>query len=134
MAIIDLVPGIEVSICVDDHPLVEYNDDEEVGAQHGEAIQHQATRTVSKYVESATDKEFGIRYNVTSAFNMDCPTIMFKVFIDGVNIRSQIVRAHRYKELAASGLPYAKTMKGVESKINGMVVVKLFKFTEIKTS
>jgi hypothetical protein len=70
MAILDLVPGLEVTVCVDDHPLEEYNDDEEVEAQPGEAFQHQASRTVSKYVESITDKEFEIRCNVTSAFNM----------------------------------------------------------------
>ena len=134
MAIIDLVPGIEVSVCVDDHPLEEYNDDEEVEAQPGGAIQHQATRTVSKYVESATDKEFEIRYNVTSAFNMDCPTVMFKFFVDGTHIASRILPAHKYKMLAASKLSFSKTIRGIDLNINGTLVVKPFKFSEIKTS
>ena len=131
MAILDLVPGLEVTVCVDDHPLEEYNDDEEVEAQPGEAFQHQASRTVSKYVESITDKEFEIRCNVTSAFNMDCPTLFFTVFVDGAKLVSRLIR---YKTLAASQLSYAETIKGIDLNINGRLAVKPFKFSEIKTS
>jgi hypothetical protein len=135
MAILDLVPGIEVSVCVDGHPLKEYNDDEEVEAQPREAFQHQATRTVSKYVESTTDKEFEIRYSVTRAFKMDCPTLSFRIFVDGARARSCLFEVREYKELAKSKRPYTeRTIKGIESSLNGRVVVKPFKFSEIKTS
>jgi hypothetical protein len=52
MAVLNHLEGIEVAICVDGQALHEYNDDE-IEAQAGAVGAHQASKTVSKYIEAA---------------------------------------------------------------------------------
>lgn len=60
MAILNSLPGLEVFAYIDGEPLEEYNDDEEEELEETLVTEHQAASTVSKYVESASDKEFYI--------------------------------------------------------------------------
>lgn len=73
MAIIDSVPGVEVSICVDKVPLTEYPDDEQEGGH-----------TTSRYVEAVSGREFTIKLEVTEAAVFVSDRIAFDVYIDGV--------------------------------------------------
>jgi hypothetical protein len=81
MAVLNGLEGIEVTVCVDGQALREYNDDE-VEAQPGVVGAHQASKTVSKWIEADTGKDFVIKMGVKSPYQMDCPTLSFKVQVD----------------------------------------------------
>lgn len=88
MAILDAIRGIEVTVCVDGQALEEYDDDE-FEAESGEIGEHQASRTVAKYIESCTGKEFSIKIMVNKAYKFDSPNISFELYIDGLYVRSK---------------------------------------------
>jgi len=61
MAVLDGLPGLEVFVCIDGQPIQEYNDDEEEEVAQTPVAEYQAAKTVSKFVESISDKEFSIQ-------------------------------------------------------------------------
>lgn len=90
MAIVKPVRGIKVTIHVDKKPLQEYDDDEfEVAPGINE--EYQTSRTVAKYVESVSDKEFGVNICVDKSFRMDCPNLSAAIEIDGVLVTNIIL-------------------------------------------
>jgi hypothetical protein len=132
MAVLANLEGIEVTICVDGQALHEYNDDE-VEAQAGAVGAYQASKTVSKYIEAATGKEFAIKMRVKSPYKMDCPTLGFSCEVDGVDIGGSILRKTEYK--SASG--FEDVLNGLEHNLGGLskrCSIRHFQFAEIKTS
>ncbi|KAJ8066196.1 hypothetical protein OCU04_005282 [Sclerotinia nivalis] len=87
MAILEAVPGIKVTVCVDKQALQEYDDDELEAVPEGEVEKYQASRTVAKYIESRTGKNFRIKLEISKAYRFDSPTVGFFVFVDGVRVR-----------------------------------------------
>ena len=129
MAVLDSLPGIEATICINKVPLQEYEDDEvEIAAGH--VGEYQAARTVSKYVESATNKEFSIRLSVNHPYKPDCPTLGFAIIIDGLRARYPMF------DLAAhsSRWPWHKVIEGVITTEAGRSMMKPFTFAKIRTS
>jgi len=132
MAVLDALEGIEVTICVDGQALHEYNDDE-IEAQAGAVGAHQASKTVSKYIEAATGKEFAIKTAIKSPYKMDCPTLSFLCTVDGMKVCNRILRKTNYK--SASG--FETVVKGLRHDLGGVSersFIKPFQFAEIKTS
>jgi hypothetical protein len=91
MAIFDLLPDIGVTVEVDKQPLKEYNDDD-LEVVPGKFGQYQASRTVAKYVEAVSGKEYSINVKVGSGYQRDCPTLGFSVKIDGKEVDSWYLR------------------------------------------
>lgn len=79
MAILNELPGIEVAICVDDQPLQEHEDEDDHEAAPGPVGAYQASKTVFKYIEAVTDKEFSIKFAVKAGYQFDCPTLGFRI-------------------------------------------------------
>jgi hypothetical protein len=81
MAILDLVDGLEVLICVNGKPLSEYDDGEKVTA-FSRGAQYRASRTVKKYIESQ-DGEYQVHIKLDHNFKFDCPILWAAIKIDG---------------------------------------------------
>jgi hypothetical protein len=133
MAVLADLEGIEVTICVDGQALHEYNNDDEIEAQAGAVGAHQASKTVSKYIEAATGKEFAIKLTVKSPYKMDCPTLSFPCRVDGMKVCSRILLKTEYE--SASG--FEIVVNGLKHNLGGLsrrCSIKHFQFTEIKIS
>jgi hypothetical protein len=129
MAVFDFIKGIEVTVRVDGQALQEYDDDE-IKVEPGEVGEYQASRTVSKYIEAAGDKEFSIHMSIGSPYKMDCPALYFATFVDGVELPSPVCTKTRYQ----SGNSLDTKIEGVKSGPHGRTILKPFKFSSIKTS
>jgi hypothetical protein len=132
MAVLKGLEGIEVTICVDGQALQEYNDDE-IEVQAGAVGAYQASKTVSKYIEAATGKEFAIKVTVKSPYKMDCPTLGFPCGVDGMDVSNRCLRKTKYKP--ASG--FETVVNGLRHNLGGLpkqCSIKHFQFAEIKTS
>lgn len=83
MAILDGVPGLEDQILVDGQPLVEYNDEDDSGIDSG-------LKTVSKFVEATSEKQFSIKYMIDRTFPYRTQNILIEVFVDGRRLRGKL--------------------------------------------
>lgn len=96
MAVLEGFEGVEVTVCVDDEALPEYDDDDIEGQSTADSAS-QESKVVSKYIEAQTGKKFIIRLSVQSPYTMDCPTLCFHVKVDGKTISRHILRKSVYK-------------------------------------
>lgn len=126
MAVIDAVPGVKVSICINGQPVEEYEDS-------GEEIDGPlASKTVVKYIEAISDAEFTINTTALPAFEKHRKTrddILVDTKIDGTWVRG---RFQRYAKPNSSA-PWSIPMEGV-SGVNGAgkSTISAFKFTAIE--
>ena len=88
MAIISEVEGLNVQVLVNGQPLVEYDDDEEVGDENN-GIQ----KTTTKYIEAISDAEFTIRYTFDKTFVHKGNDIDVEVYMDGQYMEGHIRRS-----------------------------------------
>lgn len=141
MAILDSIPGLDVSVCVDGAPLQEYDDDEELVSEKPGAIgEYQKARTVLKYVEAVSNAEFTVHITLGTSFNMDCPTLSNPISVDGKFAIEPCVRKQSY----ASSIHGNRVMTPVVRIVDGVHVaapgkkdqqfIKPFKFSHIDTS
>ncbi|KAF8857647.1 hypothetical protein BDZ45DRAFT_744153 [Acephala macrosclerotiorum] len=99
MAILDAVPGLDVSVYVDGHALKEYDDEEEDEITPSTAAEEfQASRTVSKYVEAVSDKVFSVRLAFTKPFSMDCDAMSIPIFVDGKQMDTRVISKYFHKD------------------------------------
>ncbi|KAI9047800.1 hypothetical protein LZ554_008509 [Drepanopeziza brunnea f. sp. 'monogermtubi'] len=84
MAILDAVPGLEVTIQSFDEVLPEYQDDGD-WTQSRFAHIPKACRS-QKYVECQTDAEFRIRITLKHPYKMNSQSLVFKANVDGHGI------------------------------------------------
>ncbi|RAL68253.1 hypothetical protein DID88_008953 [Monilinia fructigena] len=127
MAVLNGIRGIQVTVRVDGKALEEYDDDE-FEAVSGEAGKYRALRTVAKYIESCTGKNFDIRYEVNDEYKFDSLNITFSIYVDGTKVSSRFV---------ANGdpCPRKNTVRGLQSRFeNGRTVVRPFHFRDMITS
>lgn len=96
MAIFDLYPGLEVNITIDGVALPEYDDDEEEPPKPDPVAAYQALRTVTKYIESVSDKEFTIELKLNPGYVMNCGSLTVQVFIDGQRLNSRSIIKRSY--------------------------------------
>ncbi|QSZ37469.1 hypothetical protein DSL72_008567 [Monilinia vaccinii-corymbosi] len=82
MAILDKLPGLEGSVEVGGVQVREYEDEEEIDVKPGPVGEHQAARTVSKYIEADDGAEFIIKCSLLPQFKMDSPNIQADVSVD----------------------------------------------------
>ncbi|KAF8850171.1 hypothetical protein BDZ45DRAFT_679972 [Acephala macrosclerotiorum] len=130
MAIHPLMPGIEVIICVNGQPLVEYDDESfprSIPAANG-----RDTKVITKYIESVAGKEFSFEYIVHDTYKLDSPAIGFMPEVDNVKLGKKSFTGkprggswpwvERMTEMSTFD---SKTRKWMKST---------FKFTSIETS
>ncbi|KAF7960663.1 hypothetical protein EAE96_000337 [Botrytis aclada] len=127
MTVLEAVRGIEVTVCVDEQALQEYDDDE-VEVVSADVEEYQASRTVAKYIESHTGHEFMIKIQTLDTYKPDSPILSFKIYVDGMNVSSPNINPH-------SGLFNTRTIRGIETILeNGNAFVEPFLFKTITTS
>lgn len=142
MAILKSLPGLEVTIRVDGKPLQEYDDDEEEEAEVEETpvAEYQAAKTVSKYVEVASDKEFLISITLWTSFKMDFEALMAPIKIDGKHvIEVAISKQDNAENIRGSRIlhPLGLETKGASVPApgnKGRELLRKFKFERIETS
>jgi hypothetical protein len=89
MAILDQIPGLEISIVVDGNDLLEYPDeDEDIQSLD---LHSAESKTVRRFVESTSDKEFAILLKLVPPYIMDSESLIFKISIDGKRMTNQII-------------------------------------------
>jgi hypothetical protein len=131
MAVLKGLEGIEVTVRVDNSALHEYNDDE-VSNELVPIGEYQASKTVSKYIEAVTGKEFTIAMTVRAPYQMDCPTLSFHVMVDGNLASNPLLRKSNYR-----GNNWEKKVAGIKHQLQGAskrCSIKNFLFAEIQTS
>ncbi|CAD6442056.1 d6c14631-513c-4e42-9fb9-7ed42fb51ab4 [Sclerotinia trifoliorum] len=83
MVVLDKFPNLAVTIQMNGAEVQEYNDDEEVEVGSAPAGDHQALRTVSKYIEAIDGAEFSIKCCASRQFKIDAPNLQIDVSVDG---------------------------------------------------
>ena len=84
IAILDALPGIEITICTEGDPTRVYDTENAVVTHKDAAVaSHQQNVTVTKYIESVTDQVFTIELEVQGLFKLDSPALAFEVYGDG---------------------------------------------------
>jgi hypothetical protein len=142
MAILDSIPGLAVFVCVDGKPLEEYDDDDddEGEVEHTQVAEYQAARTVSKFVESVSDKEFSICANLETSFVMDCASLLFPINIDGklcwegVVAKSSMPLSIRGSRVVSKVTRIAQGVKVAAPGNEEREFLQKFKFAKIDTS
>ncbi|KAI9648571.1 hypothetical protein NHQ30_003207 [Ciborinia camelliae] len=130
MAISDLLPGVEVTVCVDDIPLVEYeNNDIKPEVDESEKKKILSSKTHFKYIEAITDKEFSIKFTVDAAhkpsYARDNLGLIAIVLIDGIRVsKRDSFDTHQWKACVSS-------LYSVE---NGEEGFRAFRFSKLAIS
>ena len=131
MAILEDVPGIEVTVCVDGKPLTEYpTENEEVIDEDQDVIEHREAVTVTNYIESTTDKVFVIKLKVSHPFRMESPNLSFEIYVDGQEIDFPLLRREQVKQ----GRIWRHKVEGPSYTRRGQTFVRPMKFAAINTS
>jgi hypothetical protein len=123
MAILDELPGIEVAVCIDEQQVHEYFDDEFHTKPH--------VNTVSTYIESETSREFAVKIIAKEPYALNCPTLGFQIFVDGVKVREPVLtqtefeRCGRKWEIFLCGIKYATEGQNC--------ILRPFRFSKIDT-
>ena len=97
MAIPDFLPGISVTVCVDDVPLVEYPDPNQNLNLIFAVDAYKAARTVTRYVEAVSNSEFTIDLAAQPPYVQDCANLGFRVCVDGALVGIFLCSKNLYK-------------------------------------
>lgn len=130
MAVLEVLPGVEVTICVDEEPLEEYDaENDEIEHDDEDIIEHQEERTVTKYIEATTAKAFMVQLAVQDPFKMDCASIQFYTEVDGKWIDSTLMLKEDYHD---EGEDWKEEVRGPINRQGQNVVVSTLEFAKIK--
>lgn len=128
MAFLAAVPGLEVTINVNDKPLVEYDDDEKIETLGDDA--NLSEITTSKYVDAVTDQEFSISYSVLEEYKQTSPALQFDFRVDGSSLSSDLVIFSDPEDIP----PVVRSIHGPRTvNSSGQAYQRCFKFAAIKT-
>ncbi|KFY34976.1 hypothetical protein V494_06311 [Pseudogymnoascus sp. VKM F-4513 (FW-928)] len=125
MAVIDAVPGLEVSVCINGQPVNEYEDS-------GEEIDGPlASKTVVKYIEATSDAEFTINVTIDPAFDAHRGTrddLLVDAKIDGKWV------AGRYRDCTANNerTNWTTVLDGIRDYEADRQTIRAFKFTTVE--
>jgi hypothetical protein len=115
MAILDALPGIEVTVCTEGEPMREYDTENAVITLEDAAIvTHQQNATVTKYIESVTYQVFTINLEVQGLFKLDSPALAFEGYVDGNWIKTVSWRGTCFREVFGHRLlkvPYPESVR-----------------------
>ncbi|TGO80941.1 hypothetical protein BPOR_1500g00020 [Botrytis porri] len=91
MVVLDKLPGLEVAVRVNGVQVQEYDDDEDVEIGPGPSGEHQASRTVSKYIEAIDGAEFSIICTLLPKLKFNAPNLRARVSVDGNYAQGRII-------------------------------------------
>lgn len=136
MALLDSLPGVEVTVCVEGEALQEYAaENDEVVHQDKAVVYHQQQVTTTKFIESATGKPFLVRVNVKAPFKMNCDNIAFAVRVDGKHIRKSLMSKKDFaKIMNGEREDWSVNIEGPIEQVGSGWVVRLMHFAEIQSS
>lgn len=135
MAILNKLPGLEVTINVNGVPLQEYEEDSSdlYEASPGLSGEWQDARTVSRYIEAATDTEFSIVVAGEPEFERSSPSLLCDLYIDGKWVWGPI-----FTEPSLRKPTFRNETKGIYVSMptgsGDHSLLKKFKFAKIETS
>lgn len=135
MAVIDKLPGIEVTVICDGRALQEYDCEEH------ELQPTSSKKTVTKYIESQSDKEFKIRVHMGRVLS---PNIQYEVHVDGKYTTGFITSTSRITGNLNSGGDEGATaltlssgfnhlITGARSYVNGCEYTRSYRFAKVDT-
>jgi hypothetical protein len=124
MAVLDEVPGIEVSVQISGEDATEYDADDEASQDFA---QQNSCPTMIKYIECIEDAEFAIKLVVGPEHNWCERThiLSFKLHIDGERIKARLLRKQGKLILNYKDVYDQQNQQWKEAK---------FKFESLKTS
>ncbi|KAM0142452.1 hypothetical protein ACHAO1_001324 [Botrytis cinerea] len=137
MGVFNSFPGTEVTVCVDDKPLKEYestedevtlNESQGLGKKF-EVAQHQSSVTVKKFVESAAGEFFTIK---CSRYADVCTYLSFCSYIDGKILSwAPVFNKETYEKDSFS---LTRAVEGNISKEDKKELLQTLQFTETHLS
>jgi hypothetical protein len=123
MAVLNELPGVEVAVFIDEQQLHEYADDEFRARPH--------VNTVSTYIESETLKEFSVKIIVKEPYSLNCPTLGFQIFVDGVKVREPLLTQTAFERC---GRKWETFWNGIKYPTEGNhCILRPFGFSKIDT-
>ncbi|CZR63017.1 uncharacterized protein PAC_12914 [Phialocephala subalpina] len=131
MAVHPDLPGVEIVVCVDGVALEEFEDtegDESISRQREE---DDTTLTVSKYIKSVADQEFGIKYTLQDPFKMDCPILGVTVFLDGKKIIQMLAMKTDYQRMGRKSR-LVDRLEDVNE--DGEIMFRTIRFSKVETT
>ncbi|THY27019.1 hypothetical protein D6D00_05256 [Aureobasidium pullulans] len=94
MAILDSLPGVEITVVVDGEDLHEYQDTDMEDEEN----------TVTKYVEAVTGANFAIKACVSQYFKYEGDCLGIRVEVDGLFVSSPLFKPHGRSTFLADGV------------------------------
>lgn len=142
MAILAALPNLKVSVCVDNKALEEYDDDEEIVSEKpGPIGEYQAAKTVSKYIEALSSKEFTIDISLGAGLEINCSALSFPVYMDGgwvaAPLLDELTTHPKQSRLHGLILPVNRVIRGSYIAAPGKPdeqLLKKFRFQKIESS
>lgn len=116
MAVVKTLPGVKITVWSDGKQLKEYRS--KTGPL-GDPI----NKTVSRFIEATTDKEFSFKIHVSDSYQLDGPNLLFDLYVDGVSVGG--VLCGEYELIHGS---WTKEVEGVKQPTEKRNVVGLRKF------
>lgn len=114
MAIINDLPGIEVTVGTVKQLLPEDNDDENYRPQL-DIPENRRAKVVSKYIEAKTDEKFAVYIRVQDPYVMDCPGLGMFIAIDGEHVSRRIIYGHKYDPARGYHFSSGRMITGVDA-------------------
>ncbi|TGO59917.1 hypothetical protein BCON_0040g00600 [Botryotinia convoluta] len=138
MAVLDSLPGIEVTVCVDGEPLKEYektegqmmlNESEGVGKKF-EVAKYQCSATVKKFVESAVGQFFTIKCSVKNPYRYAgaCTHVVFSSSVGGKTL--SWAPGFNKEIYEKNDFSLTRVIKGNFYKEEGQELLQKLQFTE----
>lgn len=119
MAVVQSLPGVKISVYSGGQKLKEYR------IKKGPPRSHvDKSKSVSRLIKAATGAEFSFRVHVSNPYQLDCPTLLFNMYVDGISVGG--VLCGEYELIHGSWIKHVEGVKQPTEKRN---VVGLRKFT-----
>jgi len=114
MAVLDGVPGLEVTVLVNGAPLDEYVDSDE----------ETSPAEVIKYVEAVSGAVFHVKYDIGSAFTVKAEHgVQVELSLDGKWVTGHALERHRVK---------GSIFNGIREKVDSKFYLREMCFSELK--
>ncbi|KAF4621903.1 hypothetical protein G7Y89_g14442 [Cudoniella acicularis] len=140
MAIFDSLLGLEATVLVDGIALKEFEDNEDESPGVGPINEYRASKTVSKYIESTSDKDYSLRLTVDQLYAIDSPSLIVKVVIDGKVMRKFVIelwtQAQQNKRLIKpnSSIVKGQTVRDPNDPTPNRGILRKFRFAKIEVT
>jgi hypothetical protein len=134
MAILDTLPYIKSRIYVDGQPLEKFDDNEDEEHDVGPAAEYRSARTMTKYIESISDKEYAVKLDIDALHQHDSPSLLHRINIDGKQLATNVLSVSKTSK--GYGRPRAKISTIDGQKVQDSVgrgTLRKFKFSKIGT-